>query len=293
MNGFRTTAALLVASCVLTGPAVADPKDREPKSSSDKESKQAASELVKKAIGRSQAGDHSAAIEAYLQAYTLVPNAILLSNIGSEFQQQGKHKEALRYFCMYLEKDPNGTNVPYATTQVRQLQTMMGNQVDDDDVCAVPKRRPAPAPTEEDPGEPGKHGPKAAPAAGATADEAPDDNSTMRYAGIATGAVGVVGLSLGIYWGVKAKDISDELSNHKTGEPWPADTRQKESDGKTYDHLQIAGLAIGGVAVGVGIYLYVHSLSAGESSSSDKPKKDDRVVHVTPTTNGVAVFGRF
>ena len=55
-----------------------------------------AGDLVKKAIARSQAGDHNAAIEIYLQAYTILPNPLLLSNIGAEFQQSGMPKEALK-----------------------------------------------------------------------------------------------------------------------------------------------------------------------------------------------------
>jgi tetratricopeptide (TPR) repeat protein len=136
LGGSRFTATL-VASWLIASPALADPRDA--KGASDKD-KQVASELVKKAIARSQAGDHSAAIDIYLQAYTIVPNSLLLSNIGSEYQQSGKQKEALRYFCMYLEKEPNGTNAVYATTQARSLQALLGNKhVEDDDVCAPAK----------------------------------------------------------------------------------------------------------------------------------------------------------
>src|SRR5262245_53881135 len=78
--------------------------------------KQQASELVKKAISKSQAGDHDSAVELYLQAYTIIPQPLLLSNIGSEYQQMQKPVEALKYFCKYLEADgPQGQNAGYAT----------------------------------------------------------------------------------------------------------------------------------------------------------------------------------
>src|SRR5258706_5711756 len=109
----RTTAALLVCGLCASS-ALADPRPTE-------KDKQIAGELVKKAIARSQAGDHATAIDIYLQAYTIVPNSILLSNIGTEFQQSGKPAQALRYFCMYLDKDPSGTNAPYATLQAKAL----------------------------------------------------------------------------------------------------------------------------------------------------------------------------
>jgi hypothetical protein len=82
MTGARRAAAVVVAAVVAAvlgaaGPALADGK---PPSERDR---QAASELVKKAIARSQAGD-TAAIKVYLRR-TLVPNSLLLSNIGAEF----------------------------------------------------------------------------------------------------------------------------------------------------------------------------------------------------------------
>src|SRR5215831_2508839 len=133
----RSAAVALAAVLAAAGaprPALADGK---PPTEKDR---QAASELVKKAIARSQAGDHAAAIKVYLQAYTLVPNSLLLSNIGAEFQQDGMYKEALDYFCKYLEQDPTGTNAPYARSQAKILQRQLGRKrVDDRDVCAAPK----------------------------------------------------------------------------------------------------------------------------------------------------------
>lgn len=120
-----------MACALLAGPAAADPK-----SPTDKD-RQVAGELVKKAIARSQLGDHGAAIDIYLQAYTIVPNATLLSNIGAEYQQWGKPKEALNYFCMYLKNEPNGANAPYATSRAKLLCAQLGaKNVDDEDVCA-------------------------------------------------------------------------------------------------------------------------------------------------------------
>src|SRR5258706_16382297 len=118
-RGSRIFGALL-ASLWLASTAHAQPR-----SPTDRD-RQVAGELVKKAIAKSQAGDHSAAIDIYLQAYTIVPNSILLSNIGTEFQRIGKLPEALRYFCMYLDKDPSGANVPYATSRAKALQIELG-----------------------------------------------------------------------------------------------------------------------------------------------------------------------
>jgi tetratricopeptide (TPR) repeat protein len=269
IGGTRGIAALL-ASCLLASPALAEPKEVSEKD------KQLASDLVKKAIARSQAGDHSAAIDIYLQAYTIVPNSALLSNIGAEFLQSGKQKEALRYFCMYIDKAPSGALAPYATSQAKSLQIQLGNkEVDDSDVCAPPKRRiehPIDPPVIDDPPPPHR------------------GNSSLRYGGFASGAVGLVALGVGVYAGLKAKDISDQITNHPPGMAWQDGIKALEARGQSYENLQIGMLIGGGVLVGLGVILVV---SSGGSSEPSRDKVDKTTLHVTPTSNGVAVFGRF
>jgi tetratricopeptide (TPR) repeat protein len=68
----------------------------------------AAGDLVKKAIARSQAGDHVQAIELYQQAFLLIPQPILLSNIGAEYQLAQQPADAVVYFCKYLAAEPEG-----------------------------------------------------------------------------------------------------------------------------------------------------------------------------------------
>jgi tetratricopeptide (TPR) repeat protein len=288
IGGSRTGAALL-ASCLLAGPVHADPKGP-----TDKD-KQVAGELVKKAIARSQAGDHSAAIEIYLQAYTIVPNSLLLSNIGAEFQQSGRPQEALRYFCMYLEKDPTGTNVPYATAQARSLQIQIGNKnVDDNDVCAPPKQaRPdRKKPPKDPPPEPVDARPEPPVAKGGLVDEPSSSGGgggTLKYVGLAAGAAGLAAVGIGIYDGIQAKKISDEISRQPTNMPWPDGIRQLQSNGQAYENYQIGFLIAGGVLVTTGAILFM----VGRSDEASRRSSDKATVTVTPTTNGFAVFGTF
>jgi hypothetical protein len=269
IGGSRRTAAVL-ASLLLASPALAEPNEPSEKD------KQAAGDLVKKAIARSQAGDHSAAIDIYLQAYTIVPNSILLSNIGTEFQQSGKPREALRYFCMYLEKDPNGTNAPYVTSHAKALQIRLGNEdVDDRDVCAsVKRKRPPPPPPPPPP---------------PVTEESHGGDTTLKYAGIGTGLAGVVALGVGAFSGFKAKSISDQISKHPINQPWPEDIHSLESSGRSYNALAIGGFVASGVLVATGAILFVVS----RPSTSVEPSHDKSVIGLSPTTNGFAVFGTF
>jgi tetratricopeptide (TPR) repeat protein len=130
--GSRSIAVLLAAT--LLGPAARAVADSRP----SERDRQLASDLVKKAIARSSSGDHAGAIDLYNKAYTLVPNSLLLSNIGAEFQQDGMFREALDYFCKYLQEDPSGTNAPYARAQAKLLQRQLGHKkMTDRDACAA------------------------------------------------------------------------------------------------------------------------------------------------------------
>lgn len=281
MIGRRTLAALLAPSLIASS-ALAQPKGPTEKD------KQVAGDLVKKAIARSTAGEHSAAIEIYLQAYTIVPNAILLSNIGTEFQKIGKHVEALRYFCMYLAQDPYGANVPYAASRAKAMQIKLGNDVDDNDVCETRRERKEPRrkePVEPDPPEKPRR-PKEPPLDPAV--EPQTETDPLRYGAVVSGIAGLAAIGLGAYSGVRARAISDEISSHDRNEPWPGDIRDLERRGQLYENIQIGGLIAGGVLVTTATILYVssRSRSRGEASS-------DSAVTVAPTTNGVVVLGRF
>jgi tetratricopeptide (TPR) repeat protein len=297
MIGGSRRIATLLASLLLASPALAQPKG-----TSDKD-KQVAGDLVKKAIARSQAGDHSAAIEIYLQAYTILPNPLLLSNIGAEYQQSGKPQEALRYFCMYLDKDPTGTNVPYATSQAKTLQIQLGNKsVDERNVCA-PKAEPrteprkpprAPDPDPDPDPDPKPPPPKRQP----PKPEEPGDegassggSSKVMYVGLAAGIAGLGAAGIGVYDGIQAKSLSDQVSNHVAGTPWPNNIQEIQRRGQAYENLQVGFLIAGGVLVTTGAILFV----VGRPDSSKRPadKADKAMVSVTPTPNGFAVFGRF
>lgn len=276
--GSRPVAALL-ATLLVAGPALADPKP------SDKDAR-AAGELVKKAIARSQAGDHEAAIAIYQQAYGIVPSSALLSNIGTEYQQIGRQKDALKYFCMYLDKDPEGANAPYATTQARQLQKQLGTKLaEDDDVCAPPKVEPKPHPIKEPeppPVKPAPPEPEPAPVV-----EHERGSSAMRISGLVAGLVGLGAIGVGIYEGVQAKRISDDISAHMVPDRWRGDIRSYEAEGQHHENLEIGLLIGGGVAVTAGIVLYALGRSSG---SSDREKT---AIRVAPTRHGFAVFGSF
>ena len=269
-----TRGLAVVLVCALCGVAAAgDPP-------TEKQRKEAG-ELVKKAITKSQAGDHAAAIELYQQANKIAPNAILLSNIGSEYQQMSKPVEALDYFCKYFAADPTGPNVTYATAQAKSLQIQLGNNnFDDKDVCKPAEKKPEAKPPEPTPV---TGAAPAEPAAPAAPPEHPGKNLT--YAGMGAGAAGVLAFGIGIYFGLKAKSISDSITNHNPNEPWPMDIKTQESDGKSDNTKGIVLMITGGALIAGGAVLFY--------LGHEKDKEAIVTPTATPTSVGLAVSGRF
>jgi len=266
----RITAALCVSLLV------ASPVYAQPPPAPTPAQKQAAGDLTKQAIAKSQAGDHEKAIELYLQAFEIVPLPVLLSNVGAEYQKMKKPVEALKYFCMYLEKDPTGQSATYATAQAKLIQIEQGNKdVTDATVCEPPKPPEekvvvAPPPPVVPPPPP------------------TDRGKTLRIAGLAVGGAGLVGLGAGIFFGLKAKDISDQITNHPMTEMWPDEIQQLEKDGQAYEDKQIIFMIAGGALVATGVALYFIGRSRKGSSETVT-----LVPTATPESAGLAVTGGF
>jgi hypothetical protein len=245
--------------------------------------KQQVQDLIKRAIAKSQAGDHEGAIKDYLDAYNIVALPILLSNVGSEYKQLKKPVDALRYFCMYLDKDPTGTNASYVTAEAKVQQTELGM---DGEVCAKPKE-----PVKVDP----PVGPTTTPAGGQlTGTEQPivkpaaDGGKTIRLVGLGIGGAGVATLGVGVFFGLKAKHNSDIISNHDPDEEWPENIKQIEDDGAAFEKKQILFTVIGGALVATGVVVYVigRSKKSSETSLTVTPT-------ATPEAVGVSLSGGF
>ncbi|NVB79163.1 MAG: hypothetical protein HOV81_12250 [Kofleriaceae bacterium] len=248
--------------------------------------KQQASDLVKKAIAKSQAGDHESAVDLYLDAYEIIPQPLLLSNIGSEYQQMKKPVEALKYFCKYLDADgPQGQNAGYATAQAKTLYIELGgvNDVKDEDVCKpIVKPQPEAAPTP--PVDPTPIEPTPVPG---PVDSGPK-TSPMRYVGLGLGVAGAAVFGVGVYYGLHAKSISDDISNHPMNEPWEGNIKELEQEGKDSNKKGIIFMVGGGAAFVAGTALFF--------LTAPKKQTETGVVFApvaTPESMGIAASGRF
>jgi hypothetical protein len=109
----------------------------------------------------------------------------------------------------------------------------------------------------------------------------------LRGIGIAMVVGGAVALAGGIYSGVRAREISDEINGHDPSLPWPENIAELEARGQSYERREL-GLYVAGGALVIGggaVYLV--------GRSRDREQR----VAVTPTASarsvGVAFSGRF
>ncbi|HEX4452637.1 MAG TPA: hypothetical protein VH143_17285 [Kofleriaceae bacterium] len=258
---------------------------------------QQAGDLVKRAITKSQAGDHEQAIDLYKQAYDIIPQPILLSNIGSEYEQAKKPVQALKYFCKYLDADPTGSNASYATAKAKAIQIDLGNPPADDNGVCKPPAPPPPKATIVEPGFDGSGSAAATTGAfGATGGPQADDDHPGRgleYTGAAVGAVGVAGVIAGLTFGLKAKSLSDQINGHNISQPWPSQIdgvpiNEWPSQGAAWNRDTYIFAIGGGVAIAAGIGLFVYGWD-----QNDHGKPSERAVSIVPTGNGLAAFGQF
>ena len=281
MRGGRRCSLAALASLLIGGPTLAQPP-----SASALKSRRAASDLVKKANERIDAGDFAAAIDLYKQAYTLAPAAGLLPNIGSAYQKLGQPQDALQYFCKYLHDEPAGEAAGFAQAQVRALQIQLGNPPGDDhDACAPAKPTVVPEATRAAPSVP-----PPAKAAAPTRPAAAADPAwgTLAYVGLATAVVGVAALGVGTYDGVQAQHITNQIDGHPPGQPWPDNIQDLQLRGQSYEDQQVGFLIGGGVLLTAGAVLLVIGRSSGPAA-----RPTETVLRVSPTSNGFVVAGKF
>jgi len=284
----RQLRAVALALVIAPAMALAQPSAKD---------KQKASDLVKKAIAKSQAGDHQAAADLYLEAYDIIPQPLLLSNIGSEYQQLKKHVEAMKYFCKYIEADPTGSNLAYATAQARTLYIELGGvtTVEDKDLCKpIVKPPPDPPPRSSVGTRSTTSATSSLDRDDSTASDEPTDTDTsesktnpLRYVGLGVGIAGAGLFGLGVYYALEAKKISDQITNHDPMEPWPSNIKQLEADGESFEKKQVGFMVAGGIAVVTGVTIFLVA----------KPKRASERVTLVPTATqdsvGVTALGRF
>ena len=191
-------------------------------------------------------GEYQTAAVEYLAAYELFEEPAFFYDTSEVYRLAGDEKNALVYYTKYLELAPSGQGATASRLAADQLRRSIAAKED-------AARRAAEDEARRSADEQAKA--HQAPAAGiqaSAADPSPPSAAgrSLRLAGLATAGAGVVGLGIGIVFGLKARSISNEASGWTTFDP------QRDDQGKADERKMVVLTSIGGAAIVTGGVLY-------------------------------------
>jgi hypothetical protein len=105
------------------------------------------------------------------------------------------------------------------------------------------------------------------------------DRSLLQPFGIGFAVAGGLAIAGSAYYGVRAKQISNEIGDHPASEPWPLDIYEREQQGMLYERRALALLIGGGALVATGAVMYLVG----------RPHTERWTVAPTTTRGGAAV----
>lgn len=276
----RAKRILIVLSALCLTAALARP------SLAESRGKQSAEAHYHKGMKAYTLGRFAEAIEEFEQAYELRSEPVFLYNIAQSHRQNNSPQRAIFFYRRYLEADPEAKNRAEVEKRIKDMETQLNAKTE---TAAAPQAGPAPTPP------PAASPPvtQPAPAAAATpttaaaqvqAEPAPSVSSGhgLRVTGVALGAVGVVGMAAGIYFGLHANSLYGEATKPNTVYDY-----SKDQSSKTFRTMEWVALGVGGAAIATGAVLYYMGASRrGTSPVAITPM-------VAPGTGGATLFARF
>jgi tetratricopeptide (TPR) repeat protein len=249
-----------------------------------------AKQYVAAGLAAQDSGDYDTAITFYSKAYQLVQHPVLIFNIAQAHRLAGRNEQALRLYDRYLAADPNGAQAQTVRDIIAEIEARkaeearkveqarkvekagkadQAHKLEDarkaeatrkaEDARKAEEARRAYA-LEAARADAQKRAVDAAPSSQEPAQPGPSDRApgrTLQLSGIAAGAVGVASLALGVGFGVRARSLSNELSQ-------PGADYGKHIAGERANVVQIVGLVGGTVLVAAGATLYWLGHSQGK-----------------------------
>lgn len=271
---------------------------------------------------KARAEYQTAAVE-YLAAYELFQEPAFFYDTAEVYRLAGDEKSALAYYEKYLELDSHGQGAANARTAVDLLRRSIAAKEDAAQKSAADgKRKPdaqirTPARPEADradhradaaTGKPAQPVPpaapvqSAAPAAPAAQDAtaqppatpvaeddtakptaAPSPGRGLRIGGIAAGGTGLVSLGVGIAFGLKARSLSDQVSNETMYD------KSRDDQGHAAQRNMYIFTGIGAAALATGGVLYY----LGDRARRTEQPALTVAPAVSPSQITFAVSGRF
>lgn len=227
---------------ILAAASISVPRARaQPAPAVDKAKARTAKQYVDAGLAAQDSGDYDTAITMYQKAYDLVPHPVLIFNIAQATRLAGREDAALAHYARYLAADPNGAQAKTARELVAEINAKRAEAAKAEAANAEAAKREA-AEREAAKREAAKRPPP-------TTATSPSDRGALRIAGLATAAVGVVGVGLGVGFAVHGKNLQSEVEDRF--DPAKADA------GHRANTLAWVGTIGGGALIATGAALYI------------------------------------
>jgi tetratricopeptide (TPR) repeat protein len=249
-----TTAAVLAAA---TSPAYADNALRAERIPVK------ARQLVEKGRAAHDAGDYSAAVAAFKEAYVLAPSPGLLFNIAQAYRLAGNCDESAWMYRRFLDTDPIGEHRALAETHLATVERCGSGGLS----VAVPepKQDPAPVPMPD--------------VKLTTTYERDERGAKYKRIGIGTALGGGALLAGAAYFAVDAFDAQSTVAEtYRRGGKWE-DIKDVDARGKRSAAIGTALGIGGGLAVATGAVLF----------AVGRHYEHAQRIAVTPTAHGAQV----
>lgn len=225
------------------------------------------------------AGDYSAAVAAFKEAYVLAPSPGLLFNIAQAYRLAGNCDEASWMYRRFLDTNPTGTNRNLAEQHLSVTEKCGSGGLR---MAVIPPKLAVKVPHPQGAALGASLGVAAAGGDGEMElRDAPelDRARTYKRYGIVVGAAGGAALIGAGLFALQARDAAATVEDkYKKGGEWE-DVRDDDARGQRQaTYAKVLGVS-GGVAVASGVILY----AIGRRYETDKQ------LAVTPTKNGAQV----
>jgi hypothetical protein len=222
-------------------------------------SAEAARQHYNKAVQLYDLGHFEDAIGEFEKAYEIKQDPALLYNLAQSCRRLGNHKRALDLYKNFLRRMPQTPFRPDVEARIASLQKL----VDEEAAGAQPKPGLAPPPVPSSPAPVAKE-PVASPMATTPAAAAPaarGDGRGLRIAGWVTAGAGVVAVTGGVPFGLRARSMSERVTDA------PVFQASDESAGKSAVTWQWVCYGVGAAALATGVVLlYLGSPGAAGSA---------------------------
>lgn len=248
-----------VAAALIAGtPGSADAQPAPAGSAPSDADKEAARKLVIEANAALDAKQHDRAIERYQRAYDLTLHPLMLFNIAQAHRLAGRADAALTFYEHYLKDDPNGSEAAGARLRVEELRAA-GATVRPE--LIKPAEAGAPPAVSQDVPPPVGATPAVMPALqpGGTdrTDTVGRPGRTLRLTGIAIGGVGLAGVAVGGYFGLKMRGIRSDAEADVEGGAMQGELEARYlEDGNDAARMANIGFAVGGALIVGGAVTY-------------------------------------